>query len=174
MHGMRFADWVQALSIPLVLTALIFSYLQVRAASRQARTAVVALERSAQVSLIASQSDLAANFLNHEPELLLWHIQTRGFAIDSPSEAKLIALILLRLNVHEATYLGYRDGVVGAEHWTAWESVVRLDMATDRYREYWPVARGMYAPSFVRYLDTMVEAYDNAPPAPTEPQDLVS
>jgi hypothetical protein len=71
--------------------------------------------------------------------------------------------------MHEGTMLGHRDGVVSAEHWAAWENVIRLDLADPVCRAAWPVARAMYARAFVEYIDAALARQLQSAPAATAP-----
>jgi hypothetical protein len=161
---MRVVDWVQVLSLLVVSIALVMSYLQVRHMARQSGIGSSSLRRTSYHALMASQGELAALFLRDDPVLVQWHLETRGFRVGDATEAKRIAFILLRLNMHEGTLLGHRDGVVSVEHWAAWENVIELDLADPAYRNCWPVARKLYARPFVEYVDAVIARLQ--PPAP--------
>lgn len=94
--------------------------------------------------------------IQNDPVTFRWHIETRGFKVRDDSEARRIAFILLRLNVHEAKYLDHLEGAVGKQHWAAWESVVRLDFGITAYRNCWKTARALYAPAFVAFVDELL------------------
>jgi hypothetical protein len=162
---MRFADWFQVLSLLVVSIALVLSYLQVRHVAQQSRIGSSSLQRTSYHALMAGQGELAALFLRDSPVLTRWHIETRGFKVGDAEEAKRIAFILLRLNMHEGTLLGHRAGVVSVEHWTAWENVIRLDLADPFYRRCWPVARTLYAQPFVEYVDAVIARQPSPGPA---------
>ncbi|GAA3925065.1 hypothetical protein [Actinoplanes auranticolor] len=163
---MRFTDWIQALSLLVVSIALVLSSLQVRHMARQSRTASSSLRRSSYHALMAGQGELAALFLRDDPVLAQWHIRSRGFKVRDAAEAKRVAFVLLRLNMHEGTLLGHRDGVVSLEHWTAWENVIKLDLADQVYRDCWPVARTLYTRTFVEYVDRVIARLPAPVPVP--------
>jgi hypothetical protein len=162
-------DWTQLGSLAVVLAALGVSAYQVRIAADQTRTLVRTLQQTADSSVTALQTQARMSFLLEDPELLAWHLRSRGCAGDSYEQNKMRLYILTKLIAHETTYVGYEDGVISPATWSSWEAVVRTDVLMPEAREIWAPMRTFHAPVFVRYVDDLIRR-NPLPDGETDPR----
>ena len=153
---MSAVDWFQLGSFAAVLVALGVSAYQVRLASIQTRTLARTLQQTADSSVTALQTQARIAFLLEDPELLAWHLRSRGCEGSSHEQNKMRLYILTKLIAHETTYVGYRDGVISPATWSSWEGVVQADVLMPEAREIWEPMRSYYAPVFTRYVDELM------------------
>lgn len=154
---MTATDWIQLGSLAVVLAALGVSAYQVRLAGAQTRTLARTLQQTADSSVTALQTQARIAFLLEDPELLAWHLRSRGCEGRSYEQNKMRLYILTKLIAHETTYVGYQDGVISPATWSSWEAVVKTDVLMPEAREIWEPMRSLYAPVFVRYVDELIE-----------------
>lgn len=152
---MEFLTFVKMATLVIIAAGLIVSVCQLRNVARQVRIAVTNLEQSSQVALLTSEKDLASLFLN-EPEVMRWHFESHGFGTLTTGQAKILTFILLRLSIHEATFLSNTKNGVSPDAWQGWDRVIVADFAIKEYREAWRVARLFYASSFASHVDKLL------------------
>ena len=146
---------MQGATLTIIAIGLIVSVVQLRNVAIQARTAVATLEQSSQTALHASENDLAVLYLN-EPEVMRWHFESHGFDAMTTDQAKILTFVLLRLGIHEASFLSNTKHGLSADAWQAWERVIIADFKIKEYREAWKVVRLFYAPAFSRHVDKLL------------------
>src|SRR5690349_17362401 len=147
-------DWIQSLSLLLVAGALIASIFQTRAVAHQARQATRALQATTHQSFVHNQnSSREAFFLDH-PELLSWHLSARGYPVTNAGENLRRLYVLIKLDIHEYNYLSFKEGHFRDDIWSGWKTVIQEDFShVPEFLEMWPVARRLYAPSFVNFIE---------------------
>lgn len=157
---MNIADWIQSLSLLLVAGALIASIFQTRAVAHQARQATIALQATTHQSFVHNQNGSRQAFFLDHPELLSWHLSSRGYPATNEAENQRRLYALIKLDIHEYNYLSFREGHFRDDIWTGWKNVMHEDFSrVPEFREIWLVARRLYAPSFVNFIE---EHYDTA------------
>ncbi len=62
---------------------------------------------------------------------------------------------------NEYNYLSHRAGQFSSDIWEGWKNVMHMDFdQVPEFREMWPVASRLLAPSFVNFIE---EHYDMVP-----------
>src|SRR4051794_1229842 len=119
-------DWIQALSLAAVATALVISTVQLKHSSRQTALATRALEQGFH-DLRANAVTQMSAMLIAEPEVLAWHLRARGYpewAIDD----RRTMFALLRLQIHEQSHLDLIGRQPDSQTQAAWSEALRRDM----------------------------------------------
>ncbi|GIG68592.1 hypothetical protein [Phytomonospora endophytica] len=172
---MGFAEWVQVVSVAGLICALLISHLQNRNTARQAREAAdqtraarQALERTGYQGFMRAQADWRSFTYVRDPELLRWHLQIRGYPVDTDEANRRTLYVLLKLDVHEESFLSRRSGLLDDDIWVPWQRVLDADLRVPEFISLWSFARPFYAQSFVDHVDKIfdhqaaVEAVDTA------------
>ena len=146
-------DWIQSLSLLLVAGALIASIFQTRAVAHQARQATAALQATTHQSFVYNQNGSREAFFLDRPELLSWHLSSRGYPETNAAENLRRLYVLNKLDIHEYNYLSFRSGHFRDDIWAGWKNVMQEDFRQPEFREMWPVARRLYAPSFKNFIE---------------------
>jgi uncharacterized membrane protein len=146
-------DWIQSLSLLLVAGALIASIFQTRAVAHQARQATTALQATTHQSFVHNQNGSREAFFLDRPELLSWHLSSRGYPETNAAENLRRLYVINQLDIHEYNYLSFRSGHFRDDIWAGWKNVMQEDFRQPEFREMWPVARRLYAPSFVNFIE---------------------
>jgi hypothetical protein len=151
---MNIADWIQSLSLLLVTGALIVSILQTRAVAHQARHAARALQDATHQSFVRNQNGSRENFFLDHPELLSWHLSTRGYPATNAAENLRRLFVLNKFEIHEYNYLSHKAGQFSDDIWAGWKNVMYVDFSqVPEFREIWPAAKQFFAPSFVEFIE---------------------
>ena len=150
---LNIADWIQTLSLLLVARALIASIFQTRAVAYQARQATKALQATTHQSFVHNQNGSREAFFLDRPELLSWHLSSRGYPDTNATENLRRLYALNKLDIHEYNYLSFSAGHFRDDIWAGWKNVMQEDLGQPEFREMWPVARRLYAPSFVNFIE---------------------
>jgi hypothetical protein len=154
-------DWIQSLSLLLVAGALIVSIRQTRAVAHQARQATRALQDATHQSFVRNQNGSREAFFLDHPELLSWHLSSRGYPSTSAAENLRRLYVLNKFDIHEYNYLSHMAGQFSSDIWEGWKNVMHMDFdQVPEFREMWPVASRLLAPSFVKFIE---EHYDMVP-----------
>jgi hypothetical protein len=165
---LNIADWIQSLSLLLVAGALIASIFQTRAVARQARQATIALQATTHQSFVHNQNASRQAFFLDHPDLLSWHLSSRGYRSTNAEENQRRLYVLIKLDIHEYNYLSFRAGHFRDDIWSGWMNVMHEDFSrVPEFREIWSVARKLYAPSFVNFIE---ENYDTLVPDDRAPR----
>jgi uncharacterized membrane protein len=107
---LNIADWIQSLSLLLVAGALIASIFQTRAVAHQARQATTALQATTHQSFVHNQNGSREAFFLDRPELLSWHLSSRGYPETNAAENLRRLYVLNKLDIHEYNYLFVQGG----------------------------------------------------------------
>ncbi|GAA4572216.1 hypothetical protein [Planotetraspora kaengkrachanensis] len=155
---MPLADWLQIVSVPLVVVALVLNGLQAREVGRQSKALGLSLDQGAYQSLVKSHTDFRFTFFYDDPEMLAWHLTTRGYPCTSEAENKRRLYVLIKIEVHEENYVKHLRGLLDSDVWDAWLNVIRADFAIPVFLEMWPPSRRYFAPAFAAFIDGEVLA----------------
>jgi hypothetical protein len=151
---LNIADWIQSLSLLLVIGALIVSIRQTRAVANQARQATRALQDATLQSFVRNQNGSRETFFLDRPELLSWHLSTRGYPATNAAENLRRLYVLNKFDIHEYNYLAHSADQFSDDIWTGWKNVILVDFnQVSEFREMWPAAKRFLAPSFVNFIE---------------------
>ncbi len=153
---MQTSDLIQTVAVVLVFLALILNVLQLRQVARQSTALRRSLEQGAYGSLVGTHLGSRTTYFLNDPELLAWHLSTRGYKSTSFEENKRRLYVLVKLEAHENNFLSYTTGLLADEVWAAWQTVMQHDFAIDEYRDIWPVAKKFYATSFGVFVENEI------------------
>ena len=157
-NSMSVSDGIQAAATGLVALALLLNVLQLREVARQSRALDNSMRNASYNALPGSKDDPRVTFFLDDPELLAWHLESRGFEVSTPHENKRRLYVLAKLNVHEANFVNHNARTLSDEHWQAWAQVISDDFAIPEFQEVWRKAKDLYSAPFVTYIDGHVAA----------------
>ncbi|GII26667.1 hypothetical protein [Planotetraspora mira] len=157
-------DWFQAVSVLVVIVALILNIMQLRALGQQNASIASSLRQTVYQALVQSNTNSRITFFNKDPALLAWHLSHRGYGASRRRMNKKRLYIIVEIELHEFNYLNYEAGLLPRHIWTAWNKVLEADFAVTEFREMWPAAREFFAPPFVAYVDALVARPLESPP----------
>jgi hypothetical protein len=147
-------DLIQSLSLLLVAGALIASIRQTRAIAHQARQATKALQDATLQSFVRNQNGSREAFFLDHPELLAWHLSTRGYPATDAAENLRRLYVLNKFDIHEYNYLAHSEGQFRDDICSGWKNVMLVDFnQVPEFREMWPAAKRFLAPSFVKFVE---------------------
>lgn len=155
---MSTADWIQSIAAILVFAALILNVLQLRQVTGQTEALRRSLEQAAYGSTWATHASSRTAYFLQDPELLAWHLSSRGYETSTAEENRRRLYALVKLESHEASYLSHANGLLSSEVWNAWRTVMMEDLSVPEFRSVWGVGKQFYAASFVRFIDSEILA----------------
>lgn len=167
---MATSDWVQLVSLVAVVAALLLNARQNREVARQTRELtrqtqeltlqnsvfLTSMQQNAYLAMVTQPAELRISFLKENPELLAWHLAARGYRPGGHTENLRRLYVLLRLDMHELNFVNHGEGLLTDDVWTGWSNVLKADFSEVEFREAWQVAKHLYAPSFVVFVDQLV------------------
>ncbi|WP_181778874.1 hypothetical protein [Pseudonocardia pini] len=143
--------WVQIASLVVVLLALLVSTYQVLLARRQTKS----LQQTTEAALTAGQAEARHQILYANPDLMAWHLRTRGCEGRDEQDNRRRYFIIQKLISDEALFIGNLRGFISDESWHGWIDVVKQDACNPEARQIWPEIRFMYAEEFVRHIEAL-------------------
>lgn len=156
---------VQSVSTLLVLIALLISLSQSRALVRQNKTMSTELSDSVYDSLMTAHISLRSTFFKDDPELLAWHLQSRGYRSTTDVDNRKRLYALVKLDLHEAIFLRHHAGAISLPVFEAWTEVLRADVGTPTFVDVWANGHRFYETTFQAHVDRMTS--DLAANSPT-------
>ena len=94
------------------------------------------MQRASYQELVRGGANFTFEVLHQDPELLDWFLRNRGFRTGAGVENRKILFLFVRLDLHQANHVAYREGRLAEELWPEWLTTLRLDLAI---REFAPV-----------------------------------
>jgi hypothetical protein len=153
-------EWIQVATLIAVAVALLLNVrqnrevaLQTRELIRQNAAIAASLQQSAHQALINQPTNLRAALLPDNPELLQWHLTSRGYPPGTHQQNLRRLYFMAKLEVHELNFVSYTDGLLADDIWVGWRNVMAADFADVEFRESWTAVKHLYAPSFVAFVD---------------------
>jgi hypothetical protein len=153
--GISAADLIQAISVVAVAVSVVLLALQNRSVARQTREAAkqtalatASLGNAAHQALVGRASDALTFLITDEPDLLRWFLRSRGIPDASADENKRRMFIFARIDVHEANFVAYLEGLLSEELWTGWRKVIEADAATPEFVTVWKAVHPFYSARF--------------------------
>ena len=109
---MSLGDTIQIVTLLTVIIALGLTTWQARQMMKQ--TALMFTELTDQVgaSLIETHVQQRTTFFLNDPELLKWHLTSRGYTSTTPLEDKQRLYALVKLEAHELAYQRHLKGTI--------------------------------------------------------------
>jgi hypothetical protein len=166
---LKFADWLQTISLGAVVVALLLNYRQARGTAKQAA------EASKQVALSMSMmrqdayrdvTNYGANFntilFQSGEDLLSWFLSSRGIRAGSHEDNLRFMFMFVRMDVHESVFLSYQGSLLEPDAWNAWKQVVEADVSTPEFRSVWRVVANHYIASFQEFVGSVIREQDAA------------
>jgi len=147
------AAWIQAVSLIFVSAALLLGALQLKEVSKQSKALRESLNQAAYGSMIETATDAWSGYFRDDPELLEWHLSSRGYKTTSPAENKRRLYAIVKFEEHEANFIAHQQGLIREDVWSAWYNVMEADFDIVEFREVWPVAKKFYAIEYTRFVD---------------------
>ena len=160
---MNTSDWIQAATLGAVAIALLLNLRQNREVARQTQE----LTQQNSVFLRSTQQDAyrvmvthpnapRVSFLKDDPEMLAWHLESRGYQPGTYQQNLRRLYVLLRLDTHELNFISHAQGLLTDDVWTGWWNVLKADFTDAEFYEAWAAAKHFYAPSFVTFVDELI------------------
>jgi hypothetical protein len=155
---------VQTVTLVAAFGALVISLWQGRAvvsqsreAAKQTASGLAALQRASYQELVRGGANFTFEALHQDPELLDWFLRSRGFRTGAGVENRKILFLFVRLDLHQANHVAYREGRLAEELWQEWLTTLRLDLAIREFAPVWEVARALYTPGFTSLVDNEID-----------------
>ncbi|GAA2025559.1 hypothetical protein GCM10009839_24650 [Catenulispora yoronensis] len=160
---MALSDWLQSISLLAVAGALIITVRQAREMASQTRSMSKSLEQSSYRRLIAANTSQRSVYLKDDPDLLAWHLGSRGYPEGNYEQNKQTLWLLVRLDQHEENYLENLRGMFPDGVWAPWVEVMRADFAVPEFPAVWSNARRFFSPQFITFIDDLVQGLHPLP-----------
>lgn len=162
---MRVGEWIQTLSLLGVVVALILGTLQLREVGRQSTALRDTLRQTAYEAMSMNHNEYRIAYLKDDPEMLRWHLESRGYPVSDVLGNKKTLYLLAKLDTHERSTLYNLDGLLPHDVWQGWLSVIKRDIDLPEFRLIWPNAKQFFAPTFVALIDELLAELPQAPAA---------
>lgn len=155
--NMSTSDWIQSVSLLIVVVTLAFSAYQLRLAATQTKAVVRTLHQTIDAANIAFQTQLQDLYLLRDPALLADHLRARGIEGVSHELNKRRLYAVTKMIAHEKAYLYISEGSPTAAQYESWELLLRADLIALAISEIWPAVRKYYSTSFARHVDELLD-----------------
>lgn len=163
---MSLTDSIQLATLVTVFIALGLTIWQVRQMMKQTAVMFTDVFDHVSESLLQAHSDQRMTFFLHDPELLSWHLTSRGYRSTTPLEDKERLYALVKLDTHESIHLRYLKGTIDDSMWQAWRQVLKADLNVPIFADVWVNGRKFYEASFAAIVDEILaESAAEAVPA---------
>jgi succinate dehydrogenase flavin-adding protein (antitoxin of CptAB toxin-antitoxin module) len=163
---MSIADWVQVISVMLLAGALILSVYQMQQILRQTATMRVEHFNNLSTSIMQAHTDQRATFLLHDPDLLEWYLNQRGYRTTTEGENRRRLFALVKFDTHESIYLRNVKGMMDESMWRAWRRVLEVDLTVPIFPDVWGNGRQFYDERFAQFVDSLLEEIRQASSGP--------
>lgn len=144
---------IQTITTLLLIVTILLTYRQLRETAKQTKKIEATLQSSAYQQMIQDQTNSRVSFFLQYPDLLKWHLETRGHTPAGETADRIRLYIMVKLDFHENMYLRHRDGSLTEEPWAAWHRVMQVDFTIDLFQEVWEKEKQFYAPAFRGFVD---------------------
>ena len=160
---MNTSDWIQAATLGAVAIALLLNLRQNREVARQTQELTQqnsvflrSMQQDAYRVMVTHPTALRVSFLKDDPEMLAWHLESRGYQPGTYQQNLRRLYVLLRLDTHELNFISHAQGLLTDDVWTGWWNVLKADFTDAEFYEAWAAAKHFYAPSFVTFVDELI------------------
>jgi hypothetical protein len=167
---MSAGDWFQALTLVAVAVALLLNVRQNREVARQTQeltrqnTVILgSMQQNAYQAMLTYPTALRVSFLKDNPELLAWHLTSRGVPATTYEHDLRRLYIILKLETHEMCFVSHAQGLLTDDVWAGWWNVVNTDLMDPDFQETWLSVRHFFAPSFAAFVDGLIRDREYPP-----------
>jgi hypothetical protein len=151
------SDFVQILSLFFVAGALILNLWQGRQMLRQTATMTGDLFNDVSTSLMETHTDQRTTFFLQDPELLAWHLTSRGYRSTTPIENKQRLYALVKLDTHESIHLRHVKDMIDEPMWKGWLQVLEVDLQVPVFADVWENGHQFYEASFAELVNSTLK-----------------
>jgi hypothetical protein len=151
------SDLIQVLSLLFLAGALLLSARQGRQMIRQSAAMAGELFNDVSTSLMQAHTDQRTTIFLDDPELLAWHLASRGYRSTTSLENKQRLYALVKFDTLESIHLRHVRGTVDDAIWSGWLQVLRVDLRVPVFAEVWENGQQFYEQSFARMVDSLLE-----------------
>jgi hypothetical protein len=148
---MDLSNGVQIASGAAVALALLFNASQAREGARQTKSLRASLRQGTYLALVHARG--LYEVLLDRPDLLRAHLSSRGLPVTSTRANRRRLYALMKLDIHEGSFLSHRDGLLDAQLWEALCRAMMNDFRSPEIKRVWPKVSGFYAPEFGEFAD---------------------
>ena len=171
---MSLGDTIQFVTLLTVIIALGLTIWQARQMMKQTALMFTELFDHAGTSLMETHSQQRMTFFLNDPELLKWHLTSRGYTSTNPLEDKQRLYALVKLEAHESAHQRHLKGIIDDSVWQEWRQVLRADLKVPIFADVWVNGRQFYDASLAAIVDEILieNAAETVPaggPAQTAP-----
>jgi len=163
-------DIIQVVTLVTVIIALGLTSWQVRQMMKQTAVMFTEVFDHAYESLMQAHTQQRMTFFLNDPELLKWHLTSRGYRSTNPLEDKQRLYALVKLEAHEAAYLRHLKGTIDDAMWRGWRQVLQTDLKVPIFADAWVNGRQFYDESFAVIVDEILAKNTATVPAPEPKQ----
>jgi hypothetical protein len=156
------ADIATIVQLFVVTISLIFIWLQVREAAKQARiaNAQTLVELSASFNLEAIKDREVARF---------WVNGAKDYdSLDEIEKYRFISLLYWWLNLQDHAYYEFTEGAMHRDVYKVWEAGLRKFVRERELWRFWPELEPEYQPGFVKLVSRMIHEEAKATSAPSD------
>jgi succinate dehydrogenase flavin-adding protein (antitoxin of CptAB toxin-antitoxin module) len=168
------SDTIQLVTLVTIVIALGLTVWQARQMMKQTALMFTEVFDHAYDSLMQAHTQQRMTFFLNDPELLKWHLTSRGYRSTNPLEDKQRLYALVKLEAHESAHLRHLKGTIDDAMWRGWRQVLETDLKVPIFADVWVNGRQFYDASFEAIVDEILaenaaEIVPAAGPAPTRP-----
>jgi hypothetical protein len=142
---------VQFLSVLGVIGALLVSFWQARQGARQTESLQKSVRQETYLALVHARGFYEV--LLNRPDLLRAHLSSRGLRVTSTRANRRRLYALMKLDIHEGSYLSQQDGLLDERLWQALCRAMVNDFRSPEIRKVWPKVKSFYAAEFRRFAE---------------------
>lgn len=141
---MTVLNCVQIVSSLMIIAAFVVN-------ARQAGSLRKDVRQKTYLAMVHARS-LYDVLLSH-PDLLRAHLTSRGLRVSSKRANRRRLYALLKLDIHEGSYLSRQDGLLDEELWQVLCRAMTSDFQSPELKKVWPQVRGYYRSDFADFAD---------------------
>ena len=149
-------DTIQIVTLLTVIIALGLTTWQARQMMKQTALMFTELTDQVSASLIETHARQRTAFFLNDPELLKWHLTSRGYTSTNPLEDKQRLYALVKLEAHELAHQRHLKGTINDSMWQEWRQVLKADLKVPIFADVWANGRQFYDPSLAAIVDEIL------------------
>jgi hypothetical protein len=153
---MSLGDTIQLVTLVTVVIALGLTIWQARQMMKQTALMFTELFDHAGASLIEAHTQQRMTFFLNDPELLKWHLTSRGYTSTNPLEDKQRLYALVKLEAHELAHQRHLKGTIDDALWQEWRQVLKADLKVPIFADVWVNGRQFYDGSLAAIVDEIL------------------
>src|SRR5206468_11407485 len=149
-------DNIQHVTLLMVIIGLGLTIWQSRQMMKQTAVMFTELFDHAGISLMETHSQQRTTFFLNDPELLKWHLTSRGYTGTNPLEDKQRLYALVKLEAHELAHQRHLKGTIDDALWQEWRQVLKADLKVPIFADVWVNGRQFYDASLAVIVDEIL------------------